>query len=240
MHSDELHAGGFRAARQLRRVFGLVVPAEPHLQCHRHLDCGDRRLDQPDRMIEIAHQRRARLAAGDMACRAAHVDVDDIGAGRLRHAGTLGHPMCLAAGELHHMRPDAAGFAAQPGHPAPAHQIVARGHLGDHEPCPQLGGEPPERRVGYPGHRRQEGAVPQRNLTDFQRLVGIICRTGHGKLISSLGCLIAASLHCEHISCAVKRHAYSLDKTIWLASALQQNMLVRAVMVNVAACQISA
>ena len=46
MHGDHLHAGSFRAARQLRRVERAIVPAEPHLQRHRHLHRGDRRLDQ--------------------------------------------------------------------------------------------------------------------------------------------------------------------------------------------------
>ena len=46
MHRDHLHAGGFGAARQFRRVARAIVPAEPHLQRHRHLHGGDRRLDQ--------------------------------------------------------------------------------------------------------------------------------------------------------------------------------------------------
>ena len=58
-------------------------------------------------MIEIAHQRRAGLAAGDVLGRAAHVDVDDVGAGGLGDPRALGHPVRFAAGELHDMRADA-------------------------------------------------------------------------------------------------------------------------------------
>ena len=41
------------------------------------VDRAHHRLDQPQRMIEVAHQRRARQPARDLLRRAAHVDVDD-------------------------------------------------------------------------------------------------------------------------------------------------------------------
>jgi hypothetical protein len=37
--------------------------------------------------------------------------------------------------------------------------------------------------------------------------------------------IAAAVIHFAHKSCAVKRHAYTLDSSANLASALQQNML---------------
>jgi hypothetical protein len=43
-------------------------------------------------------------------------------------------------------------------------------------------------------------------------------RISGGRLIA------AAASHFEHKSCAVKLHAYTLDSSINLASALQQNM----------------
>ena len=43
-------------------------------------DRADGGLDQVERMIEVAHQRRAGLPVGDLLGRAAHVDVDDLGA----------------------------------------------------------------------------------------------------------------------------------------------------------------
>jgi hypothetical protein len=114
MHRDELHAGVLRAARQLGRVERGVIPAEPHLERDRNVDGADRRLDQRQRMIEVAHQRRACLAVGDVARRATHVDVDDLGAGADRHARALRHPMGFAAGDLHHMGADA--MSLQPQH----------------------------------------------------------------------------------------------------------------------------
>ena len=106
MHRNHLHAGGFGAARQLRRIERTIVPAEPHLQCHRHFHRSDRRLDQPQGMVEIAHQRRTGLAAGHVARGTAHVDVDDVGAGGLGDPRALRHPVRLAARELNHVRTD--------------------------------------------------------------------------------------------------------------------------------------
>ena len=140
MHGDHLHAGGFRAARQFRRVERAIVPAEPHLQRHRHFHRRDRRLDQFERVIEIAHQRRAGLAAGHMTCRATHVDVDDVGAGGFRDPRALRHPLGLAAGELNHMRADAGRLAAQPRHRPAVDEFVAGGHLGHDQPGAEGGG----------------------------------------------------------------------------------------------------
>ena len=47
------------------------------------------------RVIEVAHQRRAGLAAGHMARRAAHVDIDDVGACGFGDPGAFCHPMRL-------------------------------------------------------------------------------------------------------------------------------------------------
>src|SRR3569833_129446 len=124
------------------------------------------------------------------------------------------------------MRSDAAGLAAQHRHRPPAHQVVAGGHLGDHQTCAELRGQPAERRVGDAGHRRQQGTVGELKLAYFQRLGGSICRCGHGLPICSARRMMMAAEYCEHISWAVKHHAYTLDKTAWHASAVQQNMLV--------------
>jgi hypothetical protein len=98
VHGNHLHAGLFCAACQLGRVERAIVPAKPHLQRHWNFHRRDRGFDQGERMIEIAHQCRAGLAAGDMARRTAHVDVDDVGAGGFRNARALRHPMRLATG----------------------------------------------------------------------------------------------------------------------------------------------
>ncbi len=87
MHGDELHARLLRAPRKFGRVHAIVVPAEPHLQGDRHLHRRHGRLDQRQRMVEIAHQRRARLPVGHVLGRAAHIDIDDVGAGILPRSG---------------------------------------------------------------------------------------------------------------------------------------------------------
>src|SRR5689334_2399535 len=138
-------------------------------------------------MIEIAHQRGAGLAAGHMPCRAPHVDVDDVGAGGFRDPPALRHPVRFAAGELDHMRADAGGFAAQPGHRPAVYEVIAGGHLGDDEAGTQMGRESPERSVGNAGHRREENPVGELNVTYFQWLMACAVRAGHGVLASLAG-----------------------------------------------------
>ena len=98
--------------------------------------CTPRRsLDDAAGVIEIAHQRRAGIAAGDALGRAAHVDVDDVGAGASASRG-LAHPARVAAGELDDVRGDPPlGPQARLGRPE--HELVRRDHLGDDEPAPK-------------------------------------------------------------------------------------------------------
>jgi hypothetical protein len=121
-------------------------------------------------MVEIAHQGRAGLAAGDVAGRTAHVDVDDIGALGLGDPGAFGHPVRLASGELHHMRADSGRFAAQPGHPVAVDELIAGGHFGYHQTCPKLGDQPPDGRVSHSRHRCQEDRGGDLNIAYFQGL----------------------------------------------------------------------
>ena len=121
-------------------------------------------------MIEIAHQRRAGLAAGHMARRAAHIDVDDVGAGGFGDPGALRHPVRLAARELHDMRADAGGLAAQKRHRPAVHELVAGDHLRDDQSGAESGGKPSKGRIGDAGHRRQKNPVGDSNIAYFQRL----------------------------------------------------------------------
>ena len=57
-------------------------------------------------MIEITHQRRARLRTRHVPGWATHVDVDHGGAGCFGNASTLGHPAPFAAGKLYDMTKD--------------------------------------------------------------------------------------------------------------------------------------
>ena len=113
-------------------------------------------------MIEVAHQRRAGLAAGHLSRRAAHIDVDDVGARRVGEARARLHPARLAAGELDDEGEDLAvalglanGFGAAPD------KLLAGGHLRDHEPCAEPRDRAPERQVGDARQGRQRDVVLQ-------------------------------------------------------------------------------
>jgi hypothetical protein len=149
MHGDHTHARLFCAAGEFRRVDRLMVPAEPHLQRHRHRDGGDGGFNQRERMIEVAHQRRSRLPVGHVLGRAAHVDVDHGGAGGFRDARALAHPVRFASGKLHHMHADALTLGAQDRVAVALHQIFTGGHFGNHQTGTETGDQTAERGIGH-------------------------------------------------------------------------------------------
>ena len=124
--------------------------------------------------ISVSAWSRSRISAepdcavGHVPRRAAHVDVDDVGAGGLGDPRALRHPVRLAAGKLHDVRADAGRLAAQPRHRPALREIVARGHLGHDQAGAELRGQPAERRVGDAGHRREQGPGWRRNIADLQ------------------------------------------------------------------------
>ncbi len=97
---DHPDARAFGPMRQFGGIEKCVVPTEPRLERHRHLDRRHHRFDQGQRMVEIFQERRARIAVGDLLGGAAHVDVDKCRAAGLDHPRRLGHPIGLAAGDL--------------------------------------------------------------------------------------------------------------------------------------------
>ncbi len=64
---------------------------------------GDR-LDDPARVVGVVEQRGARAGLRHLPDRAAEVDVDDVGAGRLDHPGRLGHRDRVGAEDLDRQR----------------------------------------------------------------------------------------------------------------------------------------
>jgi hypothetical protein len=154
MHRDEPHAGPFGPSCKLGRVAGAVIPAEPHFQRYRHVDGLDHRLDQRQRMIEVAHQRRPRRPVGDVLCRATHVDVDDRGAKVLGNACAFGHPARFAAGQLGDVEARTMGLDAPP-LVAPAFgERGTCGHFRDDEARALTCDQAPEGCVSDPGHGR--------------------------------------------------------------------------------------
>jgi hypothetical protein len=78
--------------------------------------------------------------------------------------------MGLAAGELNDVRPDTGRFASQLRHRSSVDEIVAGGHLGDHETGAEMSRQAPERRIGHAGHRSQNDPIGDLDIAYFQRL----------------------------------------------------------------------
>ena len=49
-------------------------------------------------------------------------------------------------------------------------KVVARGHFGNHQARSKRSCKPPKRRVGHPGHRRQQNPVSDLDIANFQRI----------------------------------------------------------------------
>ena len=120
-------------------------------------------------MVEIAHQRGARLPAGHVPRRTAHIDVDDGSAAGLGDTRGLPHPARLAAGQLHHVCAQTSALNAQPRVGAALGERRTRRHFGDHQARPKVSHEAPKRGVGYSRHRRQNHWVRQRDIADDDR-----------------------------------------------------------------------
>ncbi len=88
----------------LGRIQRSLVPAQPHLDGDRDVDGRNCRLDQRQRQIRIAHQRRTRIATDDLLGRAPHIDVYDVGTLAFGDLRRLGHPAGFTPGKLNHMR----------------------------------------------------------------------------------------------------------------------------------------
>ena len=166
---DQRHAGILGAAGELGRVAARVVPAQPHLERHRYAHGADHGLDQAQGVREVAHQGRARLLAGHLAGRAAHVDVDDVGAQISRHARPFCHPARLAARQLYDERSKIPANRAFAGVVAVVDQVLARHHFGGNEAGAQNMGDPSERKVCHARHGREqhialEGVRPNADL----------------------------------------------------------------------------
>ena len=159
VHGDKPHAGLFGTPRQLRRVARTVVPAEPHFQGDRHLDRLHHRVDQGERVIEIAHQRRTGFAIGDVLGRTAHIDIDDGGAGSFGHARAFGHPARFAAGKLNHMQSRAMILDPQCGIALSVGECRASGHFRDDEARALVRNLSAERRIGDPRHGCQKHGI---------------------------------------------------------------------------------
>ncbi len=151
------------------RVECAFVPAEPHLDRHRHLDRANHGLDQRQRMVEVAHQGRAGTAAGDLLGRAAHVDIDDVRPLAGGYTRAFSHMCCLAAGELHHMDGQAGMPYAQVEAGPALGEFAACHHFGHDQPSAMRMGALAERLVCNTRHRREEHAIADFHAADVER-----------------------------------------------------------------------
>lgn len=84
--ADLLEGAGERGGREI-----VVIPAEPHLDCHGNLDRLDDGLDEIDGALHFAHQGGSAPGADDLADGTAHVDIDKGNAVGLDPLGGLAH-----------------------------------------------------------------------------------------------------------------------------------------------------
>jgi hypothetical protein len=174
MHRDKPHAGLFRSPGEIGGVARKIVPAKPHFQRHRNTHRLHHRLDQSERMIEVAHQRRTRRAVGDVLCRAAHIDVDNIGAGIFGDARAFRHPARFATGQLDDMQSRAMILDAPVRVALAVRQRGRCCHFGDHQAGAQARGQASERSIGHAGHRRQKHRIWRRDWADGEALHGVL------------------------------------------------------------------
>ena len=85
------------------------------------------------------------------------------------------------------MGANSGGLSTQPRHWSTSGELVAGGHLGDHQPRPKRRGQTSERCVGNAGHWREKDPIGDPNATYFQRLRASIGRAGHGLLVFLAG-----------------------------------------------------
>ena len=138
MRDEALVARILEAARQRHRVALLQAPASAHLERDRHAV----RRRRPHHGFDdfkgqrlVAHQRRASPLVADLLGRAAHVDVDDLGAVLDVEPRRPRHRFRVGAGDLHGDRPGLAGVVApQTGLVGMPERGVRRGHLGHDQP----------------------------------------------------------------------------------------------------------
>src|SRR5260221_7910392 len=134
MNRYELDAGRLGATRKFRRVDGGRIPTQSHLQGDRNLHGRHRRIDQAQRVIEIAHECRTGSPVDDLLRGTTHIDVDDVGALGFGDTGAFGDPMCFTASKLHYMDSDTLPLATNNSFAFATNQASTSGHFRNHQP----------------------------------------------------------------------------------------------------------
>ena len=156
MHGDPIHAFALGQSRDLHRVQGTVVPAAADLDREAAGHGLAQRAEDDGGRQRIAHERGALALGHDLRDRAAHVEIDGVGAGRFQPAGGLGQHVGIGAEELHGQRPLLGQVTRQRGRLVVAeHERAGVDLLAGERAGAALATHEPERRVGDTGHRGQ-------------------------------------------------------------------------------------
>jgi hypothetical protein len=170
VNGERLDAAFFGDAGNSRPVAVLPIPAGSHLERYRHVDRGDDGVEDSRDKRFVLHQCRAGESPAHLLCRAAHVDVDDLGAPVNAGAGSEGHLLRFGAGNLHG---DRFGVEVEVEPVAGLRRLpqagVSRGHLGGRHAGPEVAAELAERLVRHAGHRCEHERAVEPVRTDFQR-----------------------------------------------------------------------
>ncbi len=158
MHRDERKAMRLGPPREFGRVEAGMVPSKTHFERDGDGNGAFNGGDQAFRMVEITHQRRARPAIDHAFGGATHVDVNDIRARGLGHAGPLGHGVRRAARELHHMQAKPPALGAQARFFLAGRELVGCDHFAHHHAGTEILGDLSEGMIRHARHRRQHRA----------------------------------------------------------------------------------
>ena len=169
-----LDADVLQALGHLLDVAAGIVPAQARLHGHRQLHGLHHGLGQAHHLVHVQQQAGAGALAHHLLHRAAVVDVDQLGTGRLGDACGLHHGLLGAAEQLDAHRP-LTGEDVQllPALGRIADQALAADELGVHQVRPVPLAQRSEGRVAHVLHgRQQQGEVPQLDVSDADHVPG--------------------------------------------------------------------
>ncbi len=148
---DGEHGNAFRLRQpgKFRTIYGTLIPTETHLQRDWDSHGGDSGADERHGEFEIAHEVRAGVAARDLFCRAAHVDVDHRGTQILRQTRRLRHQAWGASGDLHGVGTGAAGCSLDLAGGVTKRETIRCNHFRNREACAKSLRQPAHAEIGH-------------------------------------------------------------------------------------------
>ena len=158
----------FRQPGNPQGILVFTVPARAKFQGDGHVDGGHHRVEDAGHQVFVLQQGRTAPVVAHLLHRAAHVDVDDLGAPLHIETGAVGQVLGIGARDLHRFRLHfarmvgaAAAFFAGP-------QAGIRGrHLGHGVARAQLLAQLAEGTVRHARHGRDEHIITQQVRTDL-------------------------------------------------------------------------